>query len=88
MINDSLKLGLTLKILKEGKVVSSVNRRRKMALRHYIEANLPEKGHYFLSINYGNGNTNFGDYFTKSDLLFAYEAFTEQNLIQDLGRTQ
>lgn len=84
--NHKTNLALILKAFRNEEVVVTVAKRRKKAFRRFIEANLPPKCRYFLRVSYGKGLINEGHYNTKTDLLLAYEAFTEQTLVHDITR--
>lgn len=84
-MSKTSNLGLSLKFSINNKDSQVVRFRRKQAFVRFIEANMPETGQFSININYGkSGAVNSGDYSTKKDLIFAYQSFTEQSLVDFL----
>lgn len=72
---------------KNGKMTRKHTSPRKMAFyakaTHIWDVERPDKMQ--LKVSYSKDNVNEGEYFTKKDWIFAYQAFTEQALIRSLS---
>jgi len=78
-----LGVNFNYKAYKDGKVVYTSTRQKKLLFLNSSRTSwakfAPDK--MTLKVLYGKGHSNTGVYTTKKDWEFAYQAFTEQSLI-------
>jgi hypothetical protein len=80
--NRKLRLGITLKMFKDGKLVSSTSRRVKSRIFEAItHASFPKGTTGHIRVSYYPGVYNDGHYDNKKDLKEALTMFTEKRLL-------
>ncbi len=62
---------------KKGELITNIKTGKKSRIIHFIQADKTPKPLYFIRVYYSKGFTNSGEYNNKKDLLFAFNAFTE-----------
>ena len=79
-----MSLSLTLKVQKNGRVVSVVQSRRKLSFLQRIKAQLNQQGvRFYLRVKYADDFFNDGYYQDRNSFLFAYKCFTEDDLVKE-----
>lgn len=71
---------ISLKIVnKDGQKVNMLTTRKIKRIYSFFKADKNKDCLYKLSVRYGKGFSNEGDYETKKDLIYALKAFTESD---------
>ena len=79
-----MSLSLTLKVQKNGRMVSVVQSRRKLSFLQRIKAKLNQEGvQFYLRVKYSDDFFNDGYFQDKNSLLQAYRCFTEDDLVKE-----
>lgn len=63
---------------KNNLVVTDIRTGKRRRILYFIQADRTPNARFFIKVTYAKGFTNTGEYFSKNDLLLAFDAFMEK----------